>query len=146
MNRVHASCVTINNKGVLIAGPPGSGKSDLALRLIDEGAVLIADDQTELRTEGDTLIASAPATIAGLIEVRHVGLIKLPHATTAPVVLYIELTDLDQKLDRLPEEGHILLLDHPVRRLRLPGFAASTPAKIRVMLNAGQIISQDRSS
>jgi serine kinase of HPr protein (carbohydrate metabolism regulator) len=134
LNLLHASCVAINNKGVLIAGPPGAGKSDLALRLIDEGAVLVADDQTELKIRDGGLIASAPAAIRGLIEVRHVGLLKLPHAAEAPIALYVELAGMDQKLERLPGEEHIMLLDHPVRRLRLPAFAASTEAKIRTLL------------
>jgi HPr kinase/phosphorylase len=131
---LNATCIAIENKGVLIAGPAGAGKSDLALRLIDTGAKLVADDQTELRIVKGVLIASPPASIKGLFEVRHVGLIRMPYAATAEVTLYIELALLHEKLERLPDRDNMLLLDRPVRRLRLPAFAASTPAKIRAAL------------
>lgn len=131
---IHASCVAIAGKGVLLAGAAGAGKSDLALRLIDEGAELVADDQTELRIEKDALIASAPPTIAGLIEIRHSGLIRMPFTAKAPVALYVDLSPLDEKLERMPETDTVDLLDHPVKRLRLSAFAASTTAKIRATL------------
>ena len=132
---LNATCIAIDNKGVLIAGPAGAGKSDLALRMIDGGAELIADDQTELKIEKNQLIASAPKSIKGLFEVRHVGLLRLPFGKPAPVVLYIDLALLHEKLERLPERDDISLLDQPIRRLKLPAFAASTPAKIRAVLN-----------
>ncbi|MFA4994760.1 MAG: HPr kinase/phosphatase C-terminal domain-containing protein [Bdellovibrionales bacterium] len=133
---VHASSVVIGNKAVLLAGPPGSGKSDLALRLIDEGAKLLSDDQTLLQLENGVLMASPPASIEGLIEIRHVGIAVMPFAASAPVVLYVELTDINAVLERLPEPDPIFFLDRPVERLRLPSFAASTPAKIRAVLTA----------
>jgi len=132
---INATCVAIDNKGVLIAGPAGSGKSDLALRLIDTGAKLVADDQTELRIAKGALVASPPVSIKGLLEVRHVGLIRMPHAASVHIVLYVELALSHDKLERLPDVENISLLDHPVRRLRLPSFAASTPAKIRAALH-----------
>jgi HPr kinase/phosphorylase len=131
---INATCVSLENKGVLIAGPAGAGKSDLALRLIDQGAKLIADDQTELRVEKNELVASAPGTIKGLFEVRHIGLIRMPHAAAAHVALYIDLALLHEKLERLPEREDMFLLNQRVRRLKLPAFAASTPAKIRAAL------------
>ncbi len=131
---IHASCVAIQGKAVLIAGPAGSGKSDLALRLIDDGAQLVADDQTELQIEGQHLLALPPAAIAGFIEVRHIGLMRLPYIPKAPVALYIELAVPGVKLERLPDKDSIFLLDHAVQRLRLPAFVASTPAKIRALL------------
>ncbi len=131
---IHASCVAIDGKGVLLSGPPGSGKSDLALRLIDSGAQLVADDQTELRMDGDQLIATPPTTIAGMFEIRHIGLIKMPHAAKAAVALYVDLVPMDETLKRLPGPATINLLDRAVPRLRLPAFAASTPAKIRAAL------------
>lgn len=131
---LHATSLLIKNNGILLVGASGVGKSDLALRLIDVGAVLIADDQTMLRVEQGLLIASAPPAIAGLFEIRHVGLVKMPTVKQAAITLSIELGDLDEKRERLPEPDVIFLLDHPVRRLRLPSFAASTPAKIRAAL------------
>jgi len=128
---LHATCVAVTNAAILLTGAAGSGKSDVALRLIDAGATLIADDQTLLTREGDTLIAAAPASIAGLMEVRHVGLLRLPFMASAPVALLVDLAPMDEKLERLPEPDLITLLDIQVRRLRLPAFAASTAAKIK---------------
>ena len=128
---LHASCVAIGGKGVLLAGPPGAGKSDLALRLIDGGAALVADDQTLLRVEKNSLLAAPPTAIAGLIEVRHVGLLRLPYSEAVPVALYIEL---GEKPERLPEPDAITLLGIEIKRLRLLAFEASTPAKIRATL------------
>jgi len=132
---INATCVSVENKGVLIVGPAGAGKSDLALRLIDQGAKLIADDQTELKIEKNELCAAAPSTIKGLFEIRHVGLVRMPHAAATRVGLYVELALLHEKLERLPELEDMFLLDHKVRRLKLPAFAASTPAKIRAALH-----------
>jgi serine kinase of HPr protein (carbohydrate metabolism regulator) len=131
---LNATCVAIDDKGVLLAGPPGAGKSDLALRLIDSGAKLVADDQTELTAAEDGLIASPPSSIAGLFEMRHVGLIRMPYVASVRIALYIELALLHEKLARLPDADKTFLLDRPVPRLRLPAFAASTPAKIRAAL------------
>jgi HPr kinase/phosphorylase len=131
---INATCIAIENKGVLIAGPAGAGKSDLALRLIDAGAQLVADDQTELKIEKNGLIASAPSSIRGLFEMRHVGLIEMPRIAKTKIALYVELTLLHEKLERLPEYEDMFLLEHAVRRLKLPAFASSTPAKIRAAL------------
>ncbi|MDE1900434.1 MAG: HPr kinase/phosphatase C-terminal domain-containing protein [Alphaproteobacteria bacterium] len=132
---LHASCVAIGGKGVLLAGPSGAGKSDLAVRLIDEGGVLVSDDQTALSVNNGVLCAAPPPAIAGMIEIRHIGLARLSFSASAPVALYVELTALDASIDRLPvPDETVFLLDHPVRRLRLPAFAPSTPAKIRAVL------------
>ena len=77
---LQATCVAIDGRGVLIRGAPGSGKSSLALALIDRGAVLVGDDGVELSPQGEQLHASPPPNTAGLLEVRNVGLIKLPAA------------------------------------------------------------------
>jgi len=131
---LHASCVAIAGQGVLLAGPPGSGKSDLALRLIDDGAELVADDQTQLTKTANGIYASAPASIAGLLEIRHVGLVRLPYREAAAVCLYVELAPAQESLERLPEPATIFLLDQTVRKLRLRPHEASTPAKIRAAL------------
>jgi len=131
---LHASCIVLNGKAVLLAGPPGTGTSDLALRLIDEGAQLLSDDQTVLQREEEELIATPPPTIEGLMEIRHIGLVQIPFVPSAPVALYIELTPQGEALERLPSPDPIFLLDQPIQRYRLPAFAASTPAKIRAAL------------
>ena len=131
---LHASCVVIGEKAVLLAGSPGAGKSDLALRLIDGGARLLADDQTLLRCENKALIASPPLAIQGMLEIRHLGLVRLPFVAAAQVALYVDLLGLEATIERLPDPDFVFFLDQPVQRLRLPSFAASTPAKIRAAL------------
>src|SRR5437588_5560986 len=88
---MHGTAVAIDGRGVLLRGPSGSGKSDLALRLIDAGARLVADDQTELRRDGDAIIARAPPTIAGMIEVRGLGIVRIEALPAAPVALLVDL-------------------------------------------------------
>jgi hypothetical protein len=88
---LQASAVAIEGRAVLIVGPPGSGKSSLALALIERGAGLIGDDAVTLTPEGARLIASPPPNIAGLIEVRGVGLVRLAPTASAPVALVLEL-------------------------------------------------------
>jgi len=130
----YATCVALEDQGVLLTGASGCGKSDVALRLIDAGAQLVADDQVELRVVDGALTAFAPQSIAGMFEARHVGLLRLPYRASAPVALCVALEPMEAVLERLPEAENIFLLDHPVRHLRLPAYAASTPAKIRAAL------------
>ena len=100
-----ASCVSIGGpkgvRGLLIEGPPGSGKSSLALALIDRGATLVGDDGVLLEARDGQLWALPPPNIAGLIEIRNVGLVSLP-AEAAPVVLVLRL---DAEAERLPESA-----------------------------------------
>ncbi len=93
--QVHASCVAREARGLLLLGPSGAGKSDLALRLINRGFVLVADDRVDLE-EGR---ARPPARLAGLLEVRGVGLLRFPHEADIPLVLAL---DLAARPERLP--------------------------------------------
>ena len=77
-SQIHGTCVALGASGVVLRGPPGSGKSDLALRLIDGGARLVADDRIELDAAAGGLFASAPAAIKGLLEVRGLGAARMP--------------------------------------------------------------------
>jgi serine kinase of HPr protein (carbohydrate metabolism regulator) len=86
----NVSCVAIGGRGVLIEGAPGSGKSSLALALIDRGAVLVGDDAVALESRGDRLWALPPPNIAGMIEIRNVGLAELP-TCQAPLALVLRL-------------------------------------------------------
>ncbi len=121
--QTHASCAARGGAGVLLLGPPGSGKSDLLLRLLDHGFSLVADDRVEI-VDG---VASAPSEIAGLIEVRGLGLVRLPHTASARLALAVELGGVGE---RLPEPAR-----HPATGLPLISLDASSPsAPIRVRL------------
>lgn len=133
MQLVHASTVEIGGHAVLIRGPSGAGKSDLALRLIDAGATLVSDDQTELAVENGRLFASAPATIAGLIEVRGLGLVRLPHRDRVPVGLAVDL-DTANDIERLPEPMAAAFLGLTVPLVRLSAFESSAAAKVRLAM------------
>ena len=111
---LHATAVAIDGQAVLLRGPSGSGKSDLALRLIDAGARLVADDQSELSRRGDVLIVRAPAPIAGLIEVRGLGILRLDALGEAPVVLIAELVPAD-RIERMPPRRTARILGLPCR-------------------------------
>ncbi len=123
--------------GVLLRGPSGSGKSDLALRMIDAGALLVADDRVELRVDRGRLMAKAPAALAGLLEVRGVGIVPIPSAAEAEVGLVVDLVPRDA-VERLPDEETADLLDRAVPRLALCPFDASTPAKLKLAAAAAR--------
>jgi HPr kinase/phosphorylase len=127
--QIHASCAARETAGVLLTGPPGSGKSDLLLRLLDRGFVLVADDRVDIE-DG---VASPPATLAGLLEVRGLGIIRLPHLTRARLVLVVEL---DGTAARLPIPAR-----HPafgVPSIALDPFAASAAQRIALALDCAQ--------
>ncbi|HEY2886284.1 MAG TPA: hypothetical protein VGJ08_13820 [Rhizomicrobium sp.] len=122
---IHASCVQVAkagehfgapaSAGVLLIGKSGAGKSDLVLRLIGRGAILVSDDRTDLSVRRGRLMASAPRTLAGLLEIRDVGIVELTHARDVPVVLVV---DLSGKVTRLPK-----------RRFFAPPKALAMPQK-----------------
>ncbi len=104
----HASCVAINERGLLIMGKSGAGKSSLALALMAYGAALVADDRTDLWPQGDRLMAAAPAALSGLIEARGVGILRVPALAQAEITLIV---DLDQReCNRLPPLRHMTVL------------------------------------
>lgn len=135
MSMIHATCVAIDGAGVLLRGPSGSGKSDLALRLIDGGAQLVADDQVVLERLGDGLWASAPPTIRGRMEVRGIGIVDLPCLDAVPVGLIVDLVAGDS-VERLPEAAVEDLDGVRVPRLSLAALEASAPAKVRLAVRA----------
>jgi hypothetical protein len=135
---IHASCVAIAGLGVLLLGPSGAGKSDLALRLIDGGARLVADDRTVLTVKKGVLRAHAPAAIRGLMEIRGLGIVKLPARAGVAVALVAEL---GRDAPRLPEPSRW----HPPAPLAPATFPphilldarqASAAARIRAALAA----------
>lgn len=131
---LHASCVAIGGRAVLLHGRSGSGKSDLALRLIDRGAQLVSDDYTVVRRIGDGLVASAPANIAGQIEVRGIGIVRMPALDSAPLVL---MALLDELVERMPDDRPTT---RPVAGMPLPVFALaalepSAPIKLELAVD-----------
>lgn len=128
---VHASCVAIGGRAVLLAGRSGAGKSDLALRLVDRGAALVSDDYTELRLSGGRLLARAPATIAGRIEIRGVGIVDLAPASDVPVCLY---ADLEAPPERLPEAQSIALGGQDIPLVAIAALEPSAPLKLEYAL------------
>jgi serine kinase of HPr protein (carbohydrate metabolism regulator) len=131
---IHATTVEIGGVGVLLRGPSGSGKSDLALRLLDAGARLVADDRTFLRREGGRVVASAPATIAGRLEVRGIGIMTVPAVDAAVVGLVVDL--VAGPVERLPELCSVRLLEVDFPLVRLAPFEASAVAKLRLAARA----------
>ena len=130
---VHASTVAMDGRAVLISGPSGSGKSDLALRLLDRGFTLVSDDQTLVRREGDRLIAAAPQNIAGKIEIRGIGIVEMDHVENVPVALLVELTS---DIQRLPDDDRERpMLGIPVPLISIDAMAASAPSKVAVALD-----------
>jgi serine kinase of HPr protein (carbohydrate metabolism regulator) len=134
-SRLHASCVAIDGAGILIRGPSGSGKSSLALRLIDEGGVLVADDQTVVEAADDGIVASAPASIAGRLEVRGLGIVRVEHLPRAKLALIVDLAAADA-IARLPEPAELTarLCGRPIDRLSIDPGRADATARLRLAL------------
>ena len=137
---VHATTVALKHRGswraVLLRGPSGAGKSDFALRLVEVGGRLVADDQTHLARQGHRLIATPPTALAGLIEARGVGIVKLGRTQLlahAPVALLVDLVP-STKVERLPEPAHEMLLGISLRVVALAPFEASARIKLRLAL------------
>ncbi len=129
---IHASTVAMDGRAVLITGPSGAGKSDLALRLLDRGFALVSDDQTIVRRDGDRLVATAPATIAGKLEVRGVGIFEMERVSDTPIALIVELTS---DIQRLPDDSR----ERPILGVNLPlvsidAMTASAPSKVALAL------------
>jgi len=129
---VHASCVEIGGRAVLIGGRSGSGKSDLSLRLIDRGAGLVSDDYTLVRRVEDRLLATAPATIEGQIEVRGVGIVEIAAVKDVPIALFV---DLDMTTTRLPDpDTHRTVAGVSIPVVGLSALEASAPVKVEAAL------------
>jgi serine kinase of HPr protein (carbohydrate metabolism regulator) len=125
---VHATTIAIGGHAVIIIGASGRGKSDLALRLIDRGAILVSDDYTSVIAQAGGLWASPPSTIAGRLEARGVGLLDVPYASKAQVRLVI---DLDAVPERLPDGSHMTTIAGiAIETYALNGHEASAPIKI----------------
>ncbi|WP_343520865.1 HPr kinase/phosphatase C-terminal domain-containing protein [Sphingomonas sp.] len=129
---LHASCVAISGRAVLIEGRSGEGKSDLALRLIDRGAVLVSDDYTICTRTDGALVGSPPANIAGKIEVRGIGVIDMPHQERAPVALLVTILEDPPRMPEGPKKRRIAGIDIP--EVALAALEPSAPVKVELAL------------
>jgi serine kinase of HPr protein (carbohydrate metabolism regulator) len=135
MSLIHATCIAMDDVGVVIRGPSGAGKSDLALRLIDAGAELVSDDYCNVSVDAGRLRVTPPANIAGQIEVRGYGIVKLAHRAGVNVGLVVDLKP-EAEIERMPDSQTCIIDGVTVPCLSVHAFAASAPAKIRVVLHA----------
>ena len=143
---LHGTCLSVGEAGVLLLGPPASGKSDLALRLIDQGgggitgilkgAQLVADDQVAIRLENGRLLAAAPLAIAGRLEIRGLGLVALAHRGEVALTIAVRLTGLPS-IERLPdiEKSRFEILGVGLPMILVDPASASAPARIRAAVD-----------
>ncbi|RYG91602.1 serine kinase [Loktanella sp. IMCC34160] len=132
---LHASCVAVDGKAVLITGPSGSGKSGLALSLMAYGAELVADDKTHLTQTPEGLWADCPDPIRGMIEARGVGLLRARAVGPVPVALVVDMGQVET--DRLPPRRETMVMDLPlpvVHKSEMSHF----PAAILQYLRSGR--------
>lgn len=123
---IHASTVCLNGRAVVVRGPSGAGKSALALDLIARGGTLVADDRTHLRLENGSVMASCPAAIAGLIEARGIGILRVPYVEDVPVCLVVDLET--ERGPRLPDPKTIQVLEQDLPVVCSPWTSHLAPA------------------
>lgn len=130
---LHASCVAKDGRAVLLAGPSGSGKSDLALRLLDRGFTLVSDDRTVIRKDGVQLVATAPETIKGKLEIRGIGIVDMATVQNVPLAMVVELTS---DMLRMPDDSRQrLILGIGVPLINVDALTASAPSKVELALD-----------
>lgn len=133
MALLHATCVGMKGQGVLLTGASGSGKSDLALRLMGIGADLVADDQIILWQSGGRLFGRSPDAIAGLMESRGVGIRPMQYRRFVNIRLQVALVPLED-VPRLPEERYVVIEGVEIDLIELNAFDPSTPLKVAAAL------------
>lgn len=132
MQPVHATSVVFCGRGLLIRGASGVGKSDLAIRIMDAGGSLVSDDRTDIAVKDGVLIASAPEAIRGMIELRGVGLLRVPFIKAVRLDAVIEC--VEGEIERLPEPAFERFHDVSLPVYRIRPREASAVAKIRAIL------------
>ena len=142
MENFQGTCIAFGEEAVLFRGPSGSGKSDLALRCIEKGADLISDDQTILCRKNKKIIASAPRTIAGKLEVRGLGILDFPYREDAPLVLVLDLIN-EGAVARLPKIDFVDYFDIKIPNLRILSFESSAVEKVSLALRLVKGLASD---
>lgn len=131
---IHATAVAIDGQGVLLLGSSGSGKSDLALRLIDRGAQLISDDAVPIEVHKGLPILLAPANIAGKLEVRGIGIVSVNHIAAAPLRLMVQIAN---QVERMPRDDlTVAAAGYLIPVFYILPFEASAPIKLEYALRA----------
>ncbi len=130
---LHSTSVVIEDSGVLIVGDSGSGKSDLALRLIDSGATLISDDVTICKKNKDSIFLFPALQTKGLLEVREIGIMTVPYIDNIKLLLIVELVEYE--VDRLPNKTFGKFMNLNIPKIRIYGKNSSSVAKIKLKLN-----------
>ena len=139
---MHGTCIAIDGDAAVFQGPPGAGKSDLALRCIMQparlngralAASLVADDQVVLERRGSSVLARPPASIAGKLEVRGIGIIQVPHTLEARLRLVIRLAGTNA-VERLPDPAEAPLLGLALPLVQIAPFEMSAPLKVLLTL------------
>lgn len=133
LKRIHSTSVVIDDNGVLILGDSGSGKSDLALRLIDNGATLISDDISICRKNSNNIYLYCPPEIKGLLEVREIGIITVPFVERIKLRLVVNLKSNNN--ERFPKDSSYRILGIKIPIINIEGKNSSAVAKIKVKLN-----------
>ncbi len=133
LKRIHSTSVVIDDNGVLILGDSGSGKSDLALRLIDSGATLISDDISICRKNLNNIYLYCPPEIKGLLEVREIGIITVPFVERIKLRLVVNLKSINN--ERFPKDSSYRILGIKIPIINIEGKNSSAVAKIKVKLN-----------
>lgn len=129
---LYATSISIEDNGIMIIGSSGSGKSDLALRLIDSGGTLISDDRTVCERKDNKIFLFTLKEIKGLIEVRGVGIIKVPYVENVQLKLLVSLTE--EKLDRLPRIKNKKIFNISIPQIKISAKDISAVAKIKLKL------------
>ena len=128
---IHATTVAFENKGILIIGKSGAGKSDLALRLImNKNAILVADDRTDVENVDGIIKVSCPKNIQGKLEVRGIGIVEFPFLSSAELKLVVQLVSDNEEIERLPLPEYKEILGVKIPLIKIHPFSSSAAEKI----------------
>ena len=131
--QVHGTAIILDGRGVLIRGPSGSGKSDLALRLMNAGGRLVADDRVNLALCGDMISMSAPPNLEGKLEIRGIGIVRVDFCKSAQLNLTCDLMSANQ-INRYPSENYAIFLAQQVPLLKVDANSVSATLKVQYAL------------